>query len=62
MNNMAQRYMANIRYAEEERDRKEEHTKWQGCDEHVTRFKDGSSIRHGAHVGDQCYDEFGKEC
>lgn len=36
---------------------------WQGHDEEVTRFKDGSSIRHGGGpCGDMHYDENGEEC
>lgn len=42
---------------------KTEEFDWQGHTERVTRFKDGSSIRHGGGpCGDTHYDENGEEC
>lgn len=40
-----------------------EEFEWQGHTERVTRFKDGSSIRHGGGpCGPTKYDENGEEC
>ena len=37
--------------------------KWQGHEEDITRFSDGSSIRHGGGpAGDMYYNKFGEEC
>lgn len=42
---------------------KTEEFDWQGHKERVTRFRDGSSIRHGGGpCGDTHYDENGEEC